>query len=248
MASSRPVTCGSTNGPHRLAVLGADDAAAIRAWPLFADVDAACLARLLAGAMARRYDRNAVLFLAGEPACRLFAVLEGRIRLFNDAPDGHESTIGILDPGEAAGVLGVLERDRYRMSCSVITRSRLLTIPAGAFLTELRHSPELAHNLLIVLARQLRQLAQQVEQLTYRTSLQRLADFLLHLCPPGEASAEIKLPLDKMLVAARLGMQPETLSRSLARLRAAGVHAHGRHVLVNDVANLERLAGCRRDP
>ena len=103
-------------------------------------------------------------------------------------------------------------------------------------------SPELALNLLGSMSRHLRRLVRQVEQLTNRSSLERLADFLLRLCPPGEPRAEIELPLDKVLVAARLGMQPETLSRSLARLRDAGVETRGSRIVVSDVAQLRRLA------
>jgi hypothetical protein len=39
-----------------------------------------------------------------------------------------------------------------------------------------------------------------------------------------------------------LGMKPETLSRALARLRAAGALAPGRRVRVADAALLARLA------
>ena len=66
------------------------------------------------------------------------------------------------------------------------------------------------------MARHLHRLVLQVEQLTSRSSVERVADFLLHLCPPGAGRAEVELPLDKSLIAARLGMQPETFSRSLA--------------------------------
>ena len=86
------------------------------------------------------------------------------------------------------------------------------------------------------------------EQLTNRSSLERLADFLLRLRPPGEPRAEIELPLDNVLVAARLGMQPETLSRSLARLRDAGVDTRGSRIVVDDVARLGRLAQGRHAP
>lgn len=245
MARSHP-TDDRIIGEYRLPRLSPADADAISTLPLFAAIDEACLTRLLAGAVIRRHERRAILFLAGEPASRVFVVLEGELRLFSDASDGHESTIEMLGPGEAAGAVAVLDEGYYPASCSVAARARLLSLPAGALLAELRRSPELALNFLILLARHLRQLAQQVEQLTHRTSVQRLADFLLRLCPPGASRAEIKLPLDKTLVAARLGMQPETLSRSLARLRSAGVEAHGRHVLVNDIAHLARLAGCQR--
>ena len=44
--------------------------------------------------------------------------------------------------------------------------------------------------------------------------------------------------LDKNLIAARLGMQPETLSRGLAKLRVAGIETSGQELHVRDVARL----------
>jgi CRP/FNR family transcriptional regulator, dissimilatory nitrate respiration regulator len=239
---------GSTGQAPRFAGLGPEDAALVRALPLFAAVDEAQLARLLAGAVVRRYERNAILFLKGEPATRFFVVLEGWIRLFRETPDGQESTIGVFGPGESIAEAAVFDSGDYPVSCNVVSRARLLTVPAGNFLAQIRSSPELALNLLGSMSRHLRRLVRQVEQLTNRSSLERLADFLLRLCPPGEPRAEIELPLDKLLVAARLGMQPETLSRSLARLRDAGVETRGSRIVVNDVARLGRLAQGRHAP
>jgi CRP/FNR family transcriptional regulator, dissimilatory nitrate respiration regulator len=99
---------------------------------------------------------------------------------------------------------------------------------------EIRADPELALNLLASMARHLHRLVLQAERLTSRSSVERVADFLLHLCPPGADRAEIELPLDKSLIAARLGMQPETFSRSVARLRGDG----GGRVVVGDVRRL----------
>jgi CRP/FNR family transcriptional regulator, dissimilatory nitrate respiration regulator len=196
--------------------------------------------------VARRYERNAILFLKGEPATRIFVVLEGWIRLFRETPEGQESTIGVFGQGESVAEAAVFDSGDYPVSCMVVSRARLLTVPAGNFLEQIRQSPELALNLLGSMSRHLRRLVRQVEQLTNRSSLERLADFLLRLCPPGEPRAEIELPLDKVLVAARLGMQPETLYRSLARLRDAGVETRGSQIVVNDVARLGRLAHGRR--
>ncbi len=115
------------------------------------------------------------------------------------------------------------------------------------FLEQIRHSPDLSLNLLASMHRHLRRLVQQVEQLTSRSSAERLVEFLLRLCPPGELRAEIELPLDKGLIAARLGMRTETLSRSLARLRSAGVEVRGSRILIADVGRLHRLAEGRGD-
>jgi CRP-like cAMP-binding protein len=245
VASSHGTPAEGASRTLRLLGLGPEEAALVRALPLFTAVDDAQLARLLAGAVVRRYERNAVLFLAGEPASRFFIVLDGWIRLFRETPDGQESTIGIFGRGESVAEAAMLDSGSYPVTGSVITRSRLLTVPAANFLEQIRSSPELALNLLASMSRHLRRLVRQVEQLTNRSSLQRVADFLLRLCPPGERRAEIELPLDKMLVAARLGMQPETLSRSLARLRDSGVETRGSRIVVNDVARLARLTDGR---
>jgi CRP-like cAMP-binding protein len=225
--------------------LDAEAAAMLCALPLFEAVDGAQLARLLTGAVVRRYEPNAVLFLKGEPATRSFIVLEGWIRLFRESLDGQETTIGIFGQGESVAEAAMLDSGSYPVSGSVITRARLLTVPTGNFLQQIRSSPELALNLLTSMSRHLHRLVRQVEQLTNRSSLQRVADFLFRLCPPGEPCAEIELPLDKALVAACLGMQPETLSRSLARLRGAGVETIGSRIVVNDVARLGQLADRR---
>ena len=85
-------------------------------------------------------------------------------------------------------------------------------------------------------------IVQQIEQLTVRSSAQRLADFLLRLIPPETERANLQLPWDKALVAARLGMQPETLSRSLAKLRSLGVETKGAQVTIRNMPTLRQFS------
>jgi len=58
----------------------------------------------------------------------------------------------------------------------------------------------------------------------------------------------VRLPLDKALIAGRLGMQPETLSRSLAKLRRLGIESKGAEVSIPDVLALKRLSNGNRAP
>ena len=67
---------------------------------------------------------------------------------------------------------------------------------------------------------------------------QRVADFLLKLCPAEDGPAEVALPYDKSLIASRLGMKPESFSRSLARMRDLGVRSERSHVSISDAAAL----------
>ena len=83
---------------------------------------------------------------------------------------------------------------------------------------------------------------QQIEQLKSHTGVQRVAEFLASLCPVEEGPCRINLPYDKALIAGRLGMQPESLSRSFARLKPFGVAIDQNTAEIADVAKLRSYA------
>jgi CRP-like cAMP-binding protein len=85
-------------------------------------------------------------------------------------------------------------------------------------------------------------LVQQVEQLKAQSGVQRVAEFLASLSLAEHGQCALALPYDKILIAGRLGLTPESLSRAFARLRNIGVVVEASNVIVNDVAKLRRLA------
>ncbi len=87
---------------------------------------------------------------------------------------------------------------------------------------------------------------QQVEQLKAQSGIQRVAEFLASLCPSTAGSHTIALPYDKALIAGRLGLKPESLSRAFAKLRAVGVEVRASHVVVNEVTKLRDVADNER--
>ena len=220
-----------------------DDVTLVRQSPLFGGVGAPRLTRLLAGAAVRTYQRGTLLFAQGEPADRFFVVLDGWVRLFRETSGGQDSTIAVFGRGESLAEAAILDAARYPVSASAASRARLLAIPAAGFLDQLRNDPGLALNLLASMSRRLHRLVRQVEQLTTRSSVERVADFLPHLCPAEAGRAEVEPPMDKAPTAARLGMRPETLSRSLAKLRVDGVETTGDRVVVHDVRRLRPRTG-----
>ncbi|MCV2449134.1 helix-turn-helix domain-containing protein, partial [Paracoccus sp. DMF] len=81
-----------------------------------------------------------------------------------------------------------------------------------------------------------------------RSGAQRVAEFLLDLCPPDAESTTVMLPYDKMLIAGRLGMKPESLSRSFARLRQCGVRIDQASAVIDSVARLREVAHAETAP
>ena len=88
--------------------------------------------------------------------------------------------------------------------------------------------PDIAIAMIASTSEHLHQLVQRVEQLTAQSGLQRVAEFL--------ASCRISLPYDKSLIAGRLGLKPESLSRVFAKLRQIGVDVRASDVVVSEVA------------
>ncbi len=222
--------------------LGLDDrdVVAITRVPLFAGLGTSSLAALLAEAKVRTFARNALLFAEGDPAQQFYIVLDGWVQLYRQTPDGRESVIALFARGELFAEAVMFLGGTFPVNGAVLDDSRLLVIPAEPFRRALEHDNELCFKMMASMAVHLRRLVGQVEQLTVRSSTERLAEFLLKLAGDGATSAIVQLPYDKGLIAARLGMQPETLSRALAKLRPLGVESQGRRVAIRDFDALRR--------
>ncbi len=209
--------------------------------PLFAGMTDDTIMNLLVDATARRYPRGTSLFMQGEQADRFFVVLEGWVKGFRQAPDGHESVIAVFGPGESFAEAAMFVSGNFPISTEIAADARLLVIPRSGLLNQLREDPDIALKMLASMSRRLRGFVQQVEQLTVKSATQRLAAFLEKLVDVEAGPDEFQLPLDKMLIAGRLGMQPETLSRALSKLRSIGVATEGHRVIVKDVAALHAI-------
>jgi len=91
----------------------------------------------------------------------------------------------------------------------------------------------------------LHSLIQDVESYSLRSSTQRVIGYLLQQCPAtggsGETSGQAAfiLPASKQVIASRLNLSPETLSRIFAELSRAGlIDVDGRAVKVSAVTQL----------
>jgi CRP/FNR family transcriptional activator FtrB len=75
-----------------------------------------------------------------------------------------------------------------------------------------------------------------------RSSLERLANWLLAHDDETGAKGRFSLPFEKKVLASRLGMAPEVLSRSFASLVPYKVVVHGPIVEIRDIEALRKLA------
>ena len=221
--------------------LGPADAVRLARLPMFADLAPSKLAEIVGEASTAKAPRRTVLFDQGEPADRFYVVLDGCVMLHRVSANGHESVISLINRGESFAEAAMFDCADFPVTATVIADARLLVVTAQSFMRRLSSDPSLALNILASMSRQLRRLVQQIEERTSSSSTERLAGFLLRLCPEDAHSSHFELPLDKQLIAGALGMQPETFSRCLSRLRSVGVTVDGNHIEIAKTEALRRL-------
>lgn len=205
---------------------------------LFASLPGDLADTLLERATIQSYDHGATIFLQGEPAASVHIVLDGWVKLFRITPNGAEAVVGIFTMGRSFGEAAAFQGDVYPVAAEAVTDCRLLQVRAALILETMKSRPELATAIVASTFRHLHSLIAQVEQLKAHTGAQRVAEFLLELCPVDEGACAVTLPYDKILIAGRLGMKPESLSRAFVRLRQTGVMVKQNHAAIADVAKL----------
>ena len=213
--------------------------------PLFEPLDAEQRRQVLASARILRLDRGQTLFARGTPARHFYLVLEGTIKLYLLSPEGEEKVVEVMHPGQTfAEAVMFMEQEAYPVNAAALTDLRLAAFSNAVFVELLRESPELALRLLGTLSRRLHGLLHQIDELALHDATRRLVAYLLTL--PRNAEDRIDLDLPKQVIAARLAIKPETLSRTLAALRERQLLAvEGDRILLLDLESLHGLLAQR---
>lgn len=193
---------------------------------------------VLETARVREFGRGATIFLQGEQARAIYIVAEGWVKLYRIAPSGAEAVVGVFTKGASFGEAVAFRHDVYPVAAETVTDCTLIRIEADTILRLIRENPEVAISILSATFAHLHNLVAQVEQLKAQTGAQRVAEFLLELAPCTAGACEVTLPYDKVLIAGRLGMKPESLSRAFARLKEQGVTVRQNVAAIDDVALL----------
>lgn len=221
-----------------------NDIGAVKALPLFENLPPEALSDTIGHAVVRQYPIRTMLFVQGDKADRFFVVLGGWVKLFRQAKTGAEAVIEVIGPGESFAEAAALALGQFPVSAECATAVRLLEVPAEPFKKQLAADPDLMLRIIASLSVRLRGFVSRTELLITRTASQRLALFLLAFASEcsEEGARSVKLPYNKLLIAGRLGMKPETFSRALSELRRIGVNVTRSEVLIEDVDMVEQFA------
>lgn len=177
----------------------------------------------------RRYAKDEVIYLKGDPGTAFYVIASGRVKIALTSPDGKELILRRFGAGDFHGELALLD-DEPRSADAIATEpSILLVLQRDAFRQFLAEHPAVATKLLGTISHYLRRNAELIQDATFLDVPARLARILLELAgapgadelpPPG---AVIPDRMKQGELAALVGATRESVNKWLGSFEKQGL-------------------------
>lgn len=212
----------------------------IRGLGLFAEMEQVNFDSLMRGSYVQNFPPRIDLITEGDPPDFLHVVLSGSVDLFASW-NGRETSMATVRPVSTFILAATIRDAPYLMSARTLEKSRIALLPSQDVRAIFDNDSAFARAMVTELAQCYRAVVKNTKDLKLRTSLERLANYLLRQHLRTE-SAEFDLRMEKRQLASFLGMTPENLSRAFKGLEPYGVKVAGNRITIGDPGDLAGFA------
>lgn len=172
------------------------------------------------GRLRRRSLREGeVVFYKGDTEGTFFLITSGRVKICVTTPDGRESVIAILSPGDCFGELAALDGEPRSADAVAMEDTEAWCLAKEDFSGLLERSPRLARQIIAVLARRLRETDEHFTDLVFFDVFGRVARKLLELADSQGVTTprgvEIPFRLTQQDLANLVGTTRESVNKAL---------------------------------
>ena len=207
--------------------------------PYFSDLGSAELESIKKLIFEKTADRAEMVLLEGESADNLYFVASGVVKVFKTSAEGKEQILSIVRPGESFNDVPIFDGGPNPVSARAMGAVLLYGIRKNDMEAILRDHPQIALNVIKVLASRVRHLVSLVEDLSFKHVIGRVAKILLeHI--GGQMDPVPRLTQQEM--AAMAGTAREVVGRSLKSLEEEGAIKLDRHrIVITDREALRKI-------
>lgn len=198
----------------------------LSASPLFAALDSQSLQALADACVTVVVHKDGTIYRVGDAPSYVYLVLSGRVKRSVTSYDGTEKVLDVIGPGGIFGDAELFGDYPYTLFAVAVEPVRLLRIGGETVRRAVEFDVKLAWRVIEALAQRQNELERHIVDRRFRNGSQSLLDYFIGLAgtPVAEQTeTELSLTLSKRLIAAHIGITPETLSRCLRDLSEAGL-------------------------
>ena len=216
----------------------------LKSLSLFAPFDNEVMDDLLGHVTLKSLKEDDVLFKQDEVAKHFFVVQTGQVKLLRSSNAGNEKIIEFVSDGQSfAEAVMFSGKHLYPVTCVALQATQVWCVSSEHYKTVLRISSDACFAVMAELSRRLHQHVAEIDSLTLHNASARLVAFLMDMAADSQNKGlVIELPYTKAVLASRLSIKPETLSRVFARLvKEKMIRVDDRSIELLDIERLTQV-------
>jgi CRP/FNR family transcriptional regulator, cyclic AMP receptor protein len=211
---------------------------------LFAKLQPSQLAHLETCCRIGEFTRGKLIYLPSDTSEGCFLLAAGRVRLFSVSPDGKQSIVAFMEPGDLFGELAIFESARREEFAEAAEKSTIVLIPGTVMRKLTLDDPHLTFGITKLIGLRRRRIERRLRGLLFRSNRQRLIHLLLELAEQfGQRTAngvQITIKLSHQELAGVIGSTRESVTLLLGELQQEGLVRVARRRI--ELLSPERLA------
>jgi len=207
---------------------------------IFSGLEDPVLEKIVRQMVFREVKKHEIIWLEQEPARMIYFVNSGLLKLFKTSDGGKEQILRLARPGDCFGHAGALNGGSNPESVQAVQSSSLYGLGREELESLLAEYPQVARNVIKLLATEMHHYISLVEDLSLRCVSGRLAKMLL--TDNQKVACDTSLVLTRSDMAAMTGTVREVIGKSLKTLEDKGVIRYDRHrIVIRDREALKTL-------
>lgn len=203
------------------------------------------LQELESRSLLRRFRRSTPVYLPSEACDAVFLLTKGRVKICYLTPDGRQSILGFVEPGEVFGESALVDpHSRREEYAETVEASEIVWLPGDIIRKIAEQNPALSLGITRLIGLRRKRVERRLRHLLFLPTKKRLCHLILELAEEyGKETPEgiaLSIRLSHQDLAAVIGATRETVTVLLGELQGDGLIQVGRRRIT--VVDMDRLA------
>lgn len=199
---------------------------------------------------ARTFPRGSPVYLPLDQTNSLFLLASGRVKICHLTPDGKQSILAFIEPGEVFGELALFDDGPRNEYAETVEKATVVLIPGEVMKATMESHAALTLGVTKMIGLRRRRIEQRLKNLLFLSNRERLSHLLLELAEQygvrEPAGLKLGIQLSHQDLANVIGSTRETVTVVLGEMQQEGLVSLGRRKIL--ISDLSRLASSVQRP